>query len=176
MSNQKWIIDTTHSTVGFKIKHMMITNIKGVFSDYKGEMILSDENFENASLSFEGQAKSISTNNQDRDNHLRSADFFDVDSFPTLSFKSSSVTKKSGNNFIVKGNLDLHGVSNEITLDTEFGGIMNDPWGNPKVGINLYGKINRKDWGLNWNSTLETGGILVSEEVRLEIELQFVKG
>ncbi len=174
MNTQKWTIDNTHSSIEFKIKHMMITNIKGNFTDYKGEITMNEGDFESAALSFTAEVASINTKNADRDKHLLSADFFDAEQFPKVTFTSTKVSKKSGHDYTITGELNMHGVSKIVHLETEFGGEMKDPWGNTKLAINVVGKINRKDWGLNWNSALETGGVLVSEEVKLEAELQFV--
>src|SRR5690606_20706919 len=120
-------------------------------------------------------ATSINTNNVDRDNHLKSADFFDVENHKTLSFKSGSFKKTDDDEYELKGILTIKGVSKEISLEVEFGGINKDPWGNEKAGLSINGKINRKDWGLNWNAALETGGLLVSEEVKISGEIQFTK-
>ncbi|WP_430614206.1 YceI family protein [Flavobacterium sp. JP2137] len=174
MNNQKWNIDQTHSSIEFKIKHMMITNIKGNFTDYQGEMTMNEGDFESAALSFTAAVASINTKNADRDKHLLSADFFDAEQYPTIAFSSTKVTKKSGNDYTITGELTMHGATKTVNLDTEFGGAMKDPWGNTKLALNVIGKINRKDWNLNWNSALETGGVLVSEEVKLEADLQFI--
>ena len=134
----------------------------------------SGDNFENANFEFSANIDSISTNNTDRDNHLKSADFFDADNFPKLTFKASSFTK-DGDDYEITGDLSIKEVTKPVKFPVEFSGLMKDPWGNTKAGLNIYGKINRKDWGLNWNSALETGGVLVGEEVKLNIELQLIK-
>lgn len=174
MNETKWTIDKTHSTVGFKVKHMMFTNVKGQFKDYSSDIRTFGNGLENAKLDFTAQIRSIDTNNEDRDNHLASPDFFDAVMFPELKFISKTVTG-SGNNYKVVGDLDLHGVKNEITLDVEFSGEMKDPWGNAKIALNITGKIRRKEWNLNYNSALEAGGVLIGDEVSLDIELQLVK-
>jgi len=173
--NTKWKIDPTHSEIGFKVKHMMFTNVSGQFERYDGSFLTDGDNFENAEIEFSADVESINTGSADRDNHLRSADFFDAEKHPKLTFKSSSVTKKNDGEYEISGDLSLHGVTKFVRLDAEFGGLMTDPWGNSKAAWILSGKINRKDWGLNWNSALETGGVLVSEEVRLNIEVQLIK-
>jgi polyisoprenoid-binding protein YceI len=173
--NTKWNIDPTHSEIGFKVKHMMFTNVSGKFDTYEGTFLTDGDNFNNAEISFSADTASINTGNADRDNHLRSADFFDAANHPKLTFKSSSVVKKNDGEYEISGDLSLHGVTKFVRLDAEFGGLMTDPWGNSKAAWNLTGKINRKDFGLNWNAALETGGVLVSEEVRLFIELQLIK-
>jgi polyisoprenoid-binding protein YceI len=173
--NTKWNIDPTHSEIGFKVKHMMFTNVSGKFDIYEGSFLTDGDNFENAEISFSANTASINTGNADRDNHLRSADFFDAASHANLTFKSSSVVKKNDGEYEISGDLTLHGITKFVRLDAEFGGLMTDPWGNSKAAWNLSGKINRKDFGLNWNAALETGGVLVSEEVRLFIEIQLIK-
>lgn len=175
MATTKWAIDPTHSEIGFKVKHMMFTNVSGNFGTYEGTITTEDDDFTKSDISFSADIASVSTNNADRDGHLKSADFFDADNYPKLTFASSSFTKIDDENYELAGDLSLHGVTKAIKLPVEFSGLMKDPWGNTKVGLNISGKINRKDWGLNWNSALETGGVLVGEEVKLHIELQLVK-
>ncbi len=175
MATSKWAVDPTHSEIGFKVKHMMFTNVSGKFQDFEASIEANEnDSFEEAKFHFSGSIDSVSTGNSDRDTHLKSADFFDAEQFPKITFESTSFIK-SGNGYELKGNLSLHGITKPVTLETEYGGLMQDPWGNTKAGFSLTGKINRKDWGLNWNAALETGGVLVSEEVKLAIELQFVK-
>ncbi len=175
MSTTKWVIDPTHSEIGFKVKHMMFTNVSGKFTKFDATIETDGDDFENARVHFTGAIDSIDTGNADRDGHLRSADFFDAAQFPEITFEATSVSKKSDSEYTIDGNLTLHGVTKPVSLDAEYSGQMKDPWGNTKTGFILTGKINRKDWGLNWNSALETGGVLVGEEVRLAIELQFIK-
>ncbi len=167
----KFVIDSTHSEIGFKVKHMMFTNVSGKIEVYSATVEAENEDFENAKISFEGDAASISTGNADRDGHLRSADFFDVENYPKIKFTSTAFNP----NGKLEGNLEIKGISKPVSLDVDFGGLAKDPWGNTKLGLSLTGKINRKEWGLNWNSALETGGVLVSDEVKFDIELQFVK-
>ena len=174
MATTKWAIDPTHSEIGFKVKHMMFTNVSGTFAAYDATITTEDDNFENANFEFSANIDSISTNNTDRDNHLKSADFFDADNFPKLTSKASSFTK-DGDDYEITGDLSIKEVTKPVKFPVEFSGLMKDPWGNTKAGLNIYGKINRKDWGLNWNSALETGGVLVGEEVKLNIELQLIK-
>ena len=174
MATTKWAIDPTHSEIGFKVKHMMFTNVSGTFAAYDATITTEDDNFENANFEFSANIDSISTNNLDRDNHLKSGDFFDADNFPKLTFKASSFTK-DGDDYEITGDLSIKEVTKLVKFPVEFSGLMKDPWGNTKAGLNIYGKINRKDWGLNWNSALETGGVLVGEEVKLNIELQLIK-
>ncbi|MBF0694320.1 MAG: YceI family protein [Flavobacterium sp.] len=175
MATTKWAIDPTHSEIGFKVKHMMFTNVSGKFERYEADIMTDGDNFENADISFSADTASVNTGNTDRDNHLKTADFFDPEKNPKLTFKSSSFTKKGGDDYELVGDLTINGHTNQVKLDVEFGGLMKDPWGNQKAALNLTGKINRKDYGINWNSVLETGGVLVSDEVKLNIELQLVK-
>ena len=169
----KWVLDPVHSEIQFTVKHMMITNVKGEFRNYDIE--IEGDDFPGSKILVRLYADSISTNNADRDIHLKSADFFDAEKFPELTFESTSFKKTDDTNYKLTGIFTMKGISKEITLDAEFGGINTDPWGNVKAGFSVSGKINRKDWGLNWNGVLETGGVLVSEEVRLNAEIQFIK-
>ncbi|MFT3793331.1 YceI family protein [Flavobacterium sp.] len=175
MSTTKWVIDPTHSEIGFKVKHMMFTNVSGKFQKFDAAIVAEGDDFENADIEFTGAIDSISTGNADRDGHLLSADFFDAAKYPTIEFKATSVKKEDEGEYQISGDLTLHGFTKPVTLAAEYSGQMKDPWGNTKAGFALSGKINRKDWGLNWNSALETGGVLVGEEVKLLIELQFIK-
>lgn len=172
-TNAKWVLDPSHSELTFKIKHLMISNVKGEFKNFTAE--IDQEDFKKASIKVNIDATSIFTNNIDRDNHLKSGDFFDVDNHPTLTFESTSLKQLADDEFKLKGLLVIKGVSKEVNLDVEFGGANKDPWGNEKIGFSFEAKINRKDWGLNWNAALETGGVLVSDEVRISGEVQFVK-
>lgn len=173
MSTVKWSLDTAHSELNFKVKHLMISNVKGSFKDFSVEIL--GEDFATSKVNAQVKTTSIFTNNEDRDNHLRSADFFDVENFPEMKFEGTSLTKKSDDEFTLVGNLTIKDVTKEVALAVDFGGVSKDPWGNEKLGFSVKGKINRKDFGLNWNAALETGGVLVSEEVKIEGELQFAK-
>ena len=173
MSTVKWSLDTAHSELNFKVKHLMISNVKGSFKDFSVEIL--GEDFATSKVNAQVKTISIFTNNEDRDNHLRSADFFDVENFPEMKFEGTSLTKKSDDEFTLVGNLTIKDVTKEVALAVDFGGVSKDPWGNEKLGFSVKGKINRKDFGLNWNAALETGGVLVSDEVRIEGELQFAK-
>ena len=175
MEKTTWNIDPTHSEILFKVKHLMITNVKGEFRKFSASITANGNDFTNASIAATMDAASVFTNEDNRDGHLKGADFFEVEKYPELTFKGTSFIKTDDENFKLKGLLTIKGVSKEVTLDVEFGGINKDPWGNEKAGFSVTGKINRKDWGLNWNAALETGGVLVSEEVRISAEVQFVK-
>lgn len=165
----KWNLDTTHSEITFKVRHMMISNVKGAFNTFTAEVEAEDDTFKNAKVSATIQTDSIDTNNADRDTHLKSADFFNVEQNPTITFESASLADD------VTGYLTINGVTKPVQLEVEFGGINQDPWGNTKAGFTFEGKIKRSDFGLNWNAALETGGVLVSDEVKIAGELQFVK-
>ena len=175
MSTTKWVLDPTHSEVGFKVKHLMFTNVSGNFTKFEATATSDDDNFDNATFEFTADVDSINTNNADRDGHLKSADFFDAEKFPKLTFKSTSITKAEEGEYVVTGDLTLHGETKPVTLAVEYGGIQKDPWGNVKSGFSIVGKVNRKDFGLTWNAALETGGVMLGEEVKLALELQFVK-
>lgn len=175
MASTTWAIDPTHSEISFKVKHMMFTNVSGKFGKYAATVVTEDDNFDNAHIEFSADIDSVDTRNADRDTHLKSPDFFDAASHPKMTFKSTSFKKVDEGNYQLTGDLNLKGVSKSVTFPVEFSGLMTDPWGNSKVGLNIEGKLNRKDWGLNWNSAIEAGGVLVGEEVRLEIQLQFIK-
>jgi len=170
----KWAIDPTHSEILFKVKHLMITNVKGEFRKFNAEVISDGDDFSDALINLTIDASSVFTNNDDRDNHLKSADFFDAATYPEITFTGKNMTKTDDETYELTGLLTIKGVSKEVTLDVEFGGINKDPWGNKKAGFSLSGKFNRKDWGLNWNAALETGGVLVSDEVRMTADVQFV--
>ncbi|EIJ37597.1 MAG: YceI family protein [Flavobacteriaceae bacterium] len=173
MKTTTWAIDPAHSEITFKVKHLMISNVKGEFRTF--EASIDGEDFTNSTLSAKIDASSISTNNNDRDTHLKSPDFFEVEQFPEITFKSTSLKKGDDDEYKLVGDLTIKGVTKEITLDTEFGGFMKDPYGNEKAGFSINGKLNRKDFRLNWNAALEAGGVMVGNEVKINAEVQFVK-
>ena len=175
MSVKKWAIDPSHSEIQFKVKHLMITTVTGYFREFSGSAESDGNNFDNASIAFEANTASIDTNSTDRDKHLKSEDFFHADKFPSLNFKSKKMEKTGDNTFTLHGDMTIKDVTHPLSLDVEMGGVMKDPWGNEKAGFSLSGKINRKDWGLNWNAALESGGFLVSDEVRLYCEVQLAE-
>ena len=169
----KWVLDPAHSELNFTVKHLMISNVKGEFKNFTAE--IDAEDFIHGSVKVNIETSSIFTNDTNRDNHLKSADFFDVEKYQAMTFESTNFTKVDDNEFKLEGMLTIKGVSKEVVLNVEFGGTNKDPWGNEKAGFSFSGKINRKDWGLNWNAALETGGVLVSDEVKIGGEVQFVK-
>ena len=173
MATTKWILDPTHSEILFKVKHLMITNVKGEFRKFSAE--ITGEDFLKSLVWVRIDSSSLFTNNDERDKHLKSEDFFDVDNYRELTFESISLEKVGEDEYKLRGLLTIKGVSNEVVFDVEYGGTNKDPWGNEKAGFSVTGKINRKDWGLNWNAALESGGVLVSDEVKIQSEVQFAK-
>jgi polyisoprenoid-binding protein YceI len=171
----KWNLDPTHSEVGFKVKHMMITNVSGSFGSFDVQARTEGDDFSTAQIEFTADLATISTGNTDRDNHLKSEDFFAAEKYPKLRFVSSKLQKEDEENFVLHGDLTIRDVTKPVKLDVEFGGIGKDPWGNEKAGFTITGKIKRTDFNLNWNAALETGGVLVSEEVKLIGEVQLVR-
>jgi polyisoprenoid-binding protein YceI len=170
----KWAIDPSHSEIQFKVKHLMISTVTGSFKEFGAEVELEGDDLSNAQVSFWANTASVDTNSADRDKHLRSADFFDSEKFPKLSFKSTAISG-SGENWKVTGDLTIKDVTKPVTLNVEWNGVAKDPWGNTKAGLNLSGKIDRKEFGLTWNAALEAGGVLVSDEVRILAEVQLAK-
>jgi polyisoprenoid-binding protein YceI len=175
MANSTWALDPTHSEVGFKVKHMMFTNVSGKFNTYNVELSNEDDDFSTSQIAFSADINTIDTNNTDRDNHLKSGDFFDAEKFPKMTFSSTGIVKKSDSDYIVTGELTIKDVTKSVALNLEYSGLMTDPWGNTKAGLSIETKINRKDFGLTWNAALETGGVLVGEEVKIFAEIQVVK-
>ena len=175
MATTKWIIDPTHSEVTFKVKHMMFTNLSGRFTSYEVNIITQDDDFTKAVIEFYVDSNSVDTRSPDRDNHLKSVDFFNVENYPKITFKASSFTKVDDKNYELACDLTIRDVTKFVKFPAEFSGLMTDPWGNTKVGINIFGKIDRKDWGLKWNSPLDSGGFLLSDDVQLDIEIQLVR-
>ncbi len=175
METTKWIIDPAHSEIQFKVKHMMITTVTGSFKEFSSEVETQGDDFTQAKIKFQAATASVFTNADQRDAHLRSADFFDIEKYPDLKFESTSLEKVDDENFSLNGNLTIKDITKPIKLGVEPGGTGKDPWGNLKAGFSLTGKINRKEWGLNWNTVLESGGVLVSEDVRIFCEVQYVR-
>ena len=174
MEKQKWVIDPTHSEIQFKVRHLMITNVTGHFSEYTGEVLTDDDTFTGAEVNFEANIDSISTGNAQRDEHLKSPDFFDAAGHEKLTFKSTSFSK-SGFEYVMAGDLTIRGTTLPVKLDVDFTGIAVDPYGQTKAGFEISGKISRESYGLTWNALTEAGGAVVSDEVRLICNVQFVK-
>ena len=171
-----WTIDPVHSNAEFKVRHMMISNVKGEFKGIKGALKLNDADLTQSAVEVSIDATTIDTGEAQRDGHLKTADFLDVEKFPTLTFKSTRVSKSKSGEVKVSGDLTIHGVTRNVELDVEGPSApMKDPWGNSRIGLSATTRINRKDFGLTWNAALETGGILVGEEVNITLDVQFIK-
>lgn len=170
-----WKLDSTHSHVGFSVKHMMVTTVRGQFKTYNAEFNLDPNDFTKSTFSGEIDVASVDTGNADRDNHLRTNDFFDAPNHPKITFKSTKIEAKGGSDFKVYGDFTLRGVTKPIELDVEYLGTSKNPYGKTVAGLSATGTVNRKDFGVNFNAVLETGGIAVGDKVKLEIEVQAVK-
>jgi len=170
-----WKIDPAHSEVQFKVKHLMITSVTGQFATFDGTVETANDDFANADIKFEADVASISTKNADRDAHLQAADFFDAANHPKITFVSKDVKKIDDDNYKVTGDLTIRGNTKPVELNVEYGGTQKDPWGQTKAGFELTGKVSRKDFGLTFNATTETGGVVLGDEVKLMAAVQLVK-
>lgn len=168
-------IDPAHSEILFKVKHLMITNVTGSFGTFDGTLESESDDFSGAKATFEADINSITTNNEQRDGHLKSDDFFSAEKFPKLTFVSTSFVKVNDEDYKLTGDLTIKGVTKEVTLDVTYGGTTNDPWGQTKAGFEINGKINRKDFGLVWGVVTEAGSVLLSDDVKLALNVQFTK-
>lgn len=175
MEKTKWLVDTTHSELGFKIKHLMITNVSGAFKNFQIEVETEGVDFSTAQIKAALEMASISTNNEQRDAHLRNADFFEVEKYPELKFQSLRLERVDNDTFHLYGDITLKGITKPVKLDVEYSGVTKDPWGGERAGFIVNGKINRSDWGVNFNGLMETGGLVLGEEVRINAEIQLVK-
>jgi polyisoprenoid-binding protein YceI len=164
-----WTVDASHSELGFVARHLMVTKVRGQFKEFEGTVKVG-ESLTESQVTAVAQLASVDTGSADRDAHLKSADFFDVENNPTMSFTSTEVTADS-----LKGDLTIKGVTKPVVFDLEFGGLATDPWGNQKAGFEASAEINRKDWGLEWNVALEGGGVLVSEKIKINLDIQLTK-
>jgi polyisoprenoid-binding protein YceI len=172
----KWGIDPMHSQIGFKVKHLMFTNVRGHFREYDAIIATRGADFTTAEIDLVINPASVNTNDDKRDQHLRSADFFDVENFSELKFRGKRLERVSiGDDYVLQGDLTIKGITKPVKLFVEFGGVIKDPWGNEKAALSIQGKINRKDWGLNWNAALEAGGVLVGEEISFDIDVELTK-
>ncbi len=172
----KWTIDPTHSEVQFKVKHLMITTVTGSFQKFDADIETPGDDLSKARVNFRAETASVTTGNEQRDGHLKGPDFFDTAKHPHIVFTSTKVEEVDNDgSWTLHGDLTINGLSRPVSLDVEFGGVMKDPWGNTKAGLTINGKFDRKQWGLVWNATLEAGGMLVSDEVRIACEVQLVK-
>lgn len=173
MSTTKWIIDPTHSEVSFKVKHLVISTVTGFFRKFEGSAESTSDDFEGAKVNFSAAIDSIDTNQADRDNHLKSGDFFDAANHPNLTF--SGVIKNQGGDYKLVGDLTMRGTTKAVELDVDFGGVAGDPYGQTKAGFEIDGKVNRKEFGLSWSAITEAGSVVVSDQVRLHLNVQLVK-
>lgn len=165
-----WTIDPAHSTVGFTVRHLMVSKVRGKFRDFDAEIVVAENPLE-SSVRATVEMASIDTGDEGRDQHLRTNDFFDIENYPQMTFVSTGITG-SGSDYEVTGDLTIRGVTKQVTFDLEVGGVSKDPWGNTRAGFELTGTINRKDFGIEWNAALETGGVVVGDKVTIEIDVE----
>ena len=170
-----WAIDPTHSEAGFKVKHLVISTVNGKFNEFEGSVESEDDNFENANISFAAKIDSISTGVADRDAHLKSDDFFNAEQYPELKFQSTSFEKVDDEEYSLKGDLTIRDITKPVSLKVVYGGTVTDPYGNTKAGFEISGKVNRKEFGLKWSAVTEAGSVVVSDEVKLDLNIQIVK-
>lgn len=170
-----WNFDKAHSSIGFNVDHMVVAEVEGEFAKFEGTFSADKDDFSDAQITFTVDVASITTDNEKRDGHLKSPDFFDVAKYPQMTFKSKAFTKTGNKTYKLVGDLTMRGVTKEVTLDVKYGGTIADPWGNTRAGFKISGALNRTDYGLEWNKILETGGLLVSEEVRIVGRFELIK-
>jgi len=171
----KWTIDSAHSEITFKVKHLVISTVTGKFKDFDASIESDNEDFENAMIAFEANIDSIETGNGDRDNHLKSEDFFNATEYPKMIFESSSFKKTGDGEYKLVGELTIRDKTKQVELDAEYGGTVVDPYGNTKAGFDVTGKINRKEFGLTWSAVTEAGSVVVSDQVKLNLNVQFTR-
>ena len=171
----KLVLDATHSEVGFKVKHLVISTVTGTFKSFEGNFESEHDDFTNAKIHFDLEVNSIDTNQEQRDAHLKSADFFDAENYPKIKFQSTSFKKINDEDYELIGDLTIRDITKSVKVEVEYGGVATDFYGNLKAGFELKGKINRKDFGLTWNSITEAGAIVVGEDIKLDINVQFAK-
>ncbi len=176
MATTNWALDAAHSELQFKVKHMMISHVTGSFGKFEATVTTEESDFTTAKISFSADVDSINTNNEQRDGHLKSPDFFDTASFPKLTFEGTQMEKINDEDYKLHGNLTMHGATHPVVLNATYGGTSKDPWGMTRCGFGLEGKISRKDFGLVWNAALETGGVALGDEVKIQANVEFVKG
>ncbi|THF82644.1 YceI family protein [Cohnella fermenti] len=172
MAKTNWNVDVSHSAIEFSVKHMMIAKVKGSFHSFEAQIEADPSDLTTASIEVQIDLASVDTRNQDRDNHLRSADFFNVESHPKLVFKATNIVSHGEGEYVVTGDVTLHGVTRSETFNVSYEGSGKDPWGNQKVGFSATGSLKRSDYGLTYNAALETGGVLIGDEVKISIELE----
>lgn len=172
----KWTIDPVHSDVQFKVKHLMISTVTGDFREYHADIEVAGDDLSTAKVVFTADINSITTHNDQRDAHLRSTDFFSGEKHPKLTFTATGAESVDHDgSWTLWGDLSMNGITKGVTLDVEWGGVIKDPYGNTKAGVSIHGKINRRDWNINWNAALEAGGMMLSDDVRIACEVQLVK-
>jgi polyisoprenoid-binding protein YceI len=175
MAKSTWVLDPTHSELQFKIKHLMISTVTGQFNQFKATVETDDDDFSTANVHFEADINSISTNNPQRDEHLKADDFFGAKEHPALLFEGNKMEKTGDDTYSLSGVLTIKGISKNVQLDVELGGITKDPWGNTRTGFSVTGKINRQDYGISFGTVSETGGLLLGDDVKINANVQFVK-
>ena len=175
LTRTKWSLDPSHSQIGFKVKHLMVTNVRGVFNEYNGSIYTTGDDFPGAEIDLSINTASVSTGDGRRDTHLKSPDFFDAENFKEINFKGTTLEKTNESEYVLHGDLSIKGVTKRIKLDVEFNGIVKDPWGGKRAAFEITGKISRKDFGLTWNTVLETGGVMVGDEVTIKCEIQLIQ-
>ena len=175
MATNKWVIDVAHSEVDFKVKHLMITNVTGKFKNFASTVETEDDDFTKSKIHFTVETDSIDTRAEQRDTHLKSDDFFNAEKFPQIRFEGKKMHNINGDDYLLDGDLTIRDITHPITLTVEFGGVTKDPWGQTKAGFTVHGKLSRSAYGLKWNAITEAGGAVVSDEVRINVEAQYVK-
>jgi polyisoprenoid-binding protein YceI len=174
-AQSKWNVDPTHSNVKFSVSHMVISEVEGSFSDFDGTLEAPGADFNNATIEFSVNIGSINTNSEQRDGHLKSAEFFDAAKYPAMTFKSGSFRKTTGNNYVLDGSLTIKGITKKVTFDVTYGGTVKDPYGNTKAGFKAKGSIKRMDYGLTWSAVTEAGGLVVGDEVSIMFNIELAK-
>lgn len=175
MAVTKWVLDPAHTEVTFKVRHLMIANVTGNFKNFNSQAETNDDDFSDAKVVFTIETASVTTDNEQRDAHLKSDDFFNAEKYPEIKFESTGLKRKKDNEYELEGKLTIRDVTKIVKLDVEAGGVVVDAYGQTKAGFSLSGKINRKDFGLNWSAVTEAGGIVVSDEVKMMVEAQYIK-
>jgi len=171
----EWAIDKSHSKVGFSVTHMLIAEVDGIFKNFDGKIVTNGDSFENASVSLNVDINSIFTDNEKRDNHLKSDDFFNAEKYPEMTFVGKKFSKVDDKNYVLVGDLTIRDVTKEVKLDVVLNGQITDPWGNKRAGFKLTGEVNRFDYGLKWNTVMEAGGLVVSEAVTIKANIELIK-
>lgn len=175
MAKETWVLDPAHSELQFKIKHLMISTVTGQFNQFKAEVETEGEDFATAKVHFRAEVNSISTNNEQRDAHLKNGDFFDAEKYPDILFEGERMERTGDDEYKLHGTITMRGVTKKLVLDVAFGGITNDPWGNVRTGFSVTGKINRYDYGISFGAVSETGGLLLGDEIKINANVQLVK-